>query len=74
MTHWTAYIGIKRHRLTPLSLAGHSNSGGAILLFDCECGNQHRARATDWRAGHVKSCGCLRLEQIKEIIGGRGRR
>lgn len=32
----------------------------------CDCGNYKNARAFNLTAGHIQSCGCLRLARVRE--------
>lgn len=40
------------------------------VMWDCicECGNKKTIRSTDLLSGNTKSCGCLRLEKLRESI------
>ena len=61
--------GVKVNRLTAIRFSHvHAKKRIAIWEFMCDCGKTHFARATDVRSGHVKSCGCLRLERLSEMI------
>lgn len=50
--------GQKFGRLEALSREAGSASG-MVWLVRCECGNDHKATASQLVRGHVKSCGCL---------------
>lgn len=49
-------------RLTTLKEAGRTPNYNIIWRCQCICGEMADVRAGDLRSGHVKSCGCLRLE------------
>ncbi len=49
-------------RLTVLSLAG-SNLWECL----CECGERRIVRTSTLRAGHSKSCGCLRIDTVRSL-------
>jgi hypothetical protein len=38
---------------------------GAIWLCKCDCGNEIMVRASYFKTGHIKSCGCSR-RKIKD--------
>lgn len=45
-------------------------SGGAWKTFwicQCECGNYVHANVNKLKTGYTRSCGCLRVERIKEL-------
>lgn len=55
-------------RLTVLMRNGSDN--GALWLCRCKCGEEITARATKLRSGEVKSCGCLKKENAKNLRPG----
>lgn len=57
--------GKKYGRLTVLSRADTPGKKGAYWICACDCGKQKIASAHDLKNGHVKSCGCLRIESCK---------
>lgn len=65
-------LGKKFGKLTVISKEGsekHSGSSNAILWrVRCDCGNESVVRSTNLVQGRVKSCGCLRAEQISEHL------
>lgn len=79
-------IGEKKYRLTLISKEsryGKSNSRGWKQLrhygvFQCECGKRIEAEiySVDGKKANTQSCGCLRLEKLREklITHGRGSR
>lgn len=53
-------------RLTPIScLDKKDHRNRKVWLFQCECGNQTEASASDVRLGRKLSCGCLQKEHRK---------
>ncbi len=55
-------------RLVALRMTGHSQSGNALWLCQCDCGNQIVTDSNHLRHGLVRSCGCLRRERSRENI------
>lgn len=55
-------------RLVALLMTGHSQSGNALWLCQCDCGNQIVTDSNHLRHGLVRSCGCLRRERSRENI------
>jgi hypothetical protein len=55
-------VGKRFGRLVGIEFAGFSGTPGvkARWLFRCDCGNEHVARGSDVRLGHILSCGCLK--------------
>lgn len=49
-------------KLTVISRAENDSKGRARWLCQCECGNTTTVPGYDLRSGHVKSCGCSRVE------------
>lgn len=47
--------GKKYGKLTAIEYVGRGR-----WLFECECGNTTRSKATDVRSGRIRSCGCIR--------------
>lgn len=52
------------NRLTAVELIGPGNSTQSNWLFRCTCGTMTRARVWSVLNGRIKSCGCLRREDI----------
>lgn len=53
-------------RLKVLSKDGVDNHRRIMYRCECECGNVTRVSGTRLRNNRVKSCGCYRLEKLKE--------
>lgn len=54
-------IGLKYNRLTAIKEIGMGGRG-VIYLFQCDCGNTKEASGSEVRTGHIKSCGCYRVD------------
>ena len=52
-------IGAVFGRLTVIREDGKDSGGKRMYVCRCECGNDHRARQNNLKAGMVRSCGCL---------------
>lgn len=59
-------IGNVYGRLTVLSFEGISIHGGAIWRCHCECGKIHIVKSMGLLSGKTKSCGCLKLQLLRE--------
>ena len=53
-------------RLKVLCKDGVDNHRRIMYQCECECGNVTRVSGTRLRNGRVKSCGCYRLEKLRE--------
>lgn len=53
-------------KLIAISRSGSTNSGIALWLCKCDCGNIVIVKGAKLRNGHTKSCGCMRVETIRE--------
>lgn len=53
-------------RLKVLYKDGVDNHRRIMYQCECECGNVTRVSGTRLRNGRVKSCGCYRLEKLRE--------
>jgi hypothetical protein len=61
--------GQKFNRLTAIKPSYyHENKRTWVWEFLCDCGNTHLSRGSDVKNGNIKSCGCLRLEKLREIV------
>lgn len=47
-------------KLTVITRCGTHKSGRALWLCQCDCGNEHIAKASDLLRGSTSSCGCNR--------------
>jgi len=61
-------IGNKFGRLLVLKEIGYNK--GALLLCQCECGNQTKVNINYLRNSEIKSCGCLRVDTGKSNMSG----
>lgn len=60
--------GKKYGRLTAVKIF-HKNSQGNYWLCRCDCGNYKKVRIGHLTTGGTKSCGCLKVENLKKIGG-----
>lgn len=59
--------GKKFNRLTAVRQSYyHQAKRTWVWEFLCDCGKVHFSKGSDVKSGHVKSCGCLRLEKLRE--------
>lgn len=59
-------VGKKYGRLTPLGKARARTSDNCILWNClCECGNKVRVRTASLNNGNTKSCGCLKINNLR---------
>ena len=59
-------IGSKFGRLTVLSREGKDNHRRILYKCECECDNITIVHGTRLRTGRVLSCGCYRLDKLRE--------
>jgi hypothetical protein len=59
-------LGSRYARLLVIADAGTSDSGHAMWLAVCDCGDRVEVAGVDLRSGHVRSCGCLHQEIAAE--------
>lgn len=59
-------VGNKYGKLTVISRAGTKN-GYATWNCQCECGKIIEVKGLNLRRGGTKSCGCLKIEKIKDL-------
>lgn len=62
-------VGFVSGRLTVTGLAGVSASGSAMWKCACECGGSVTALGANLRRGRPESCGCLRIERVRQSLG-----
>lgn len=60
------HAGLRYGRLTVIERDGSFSNGDAKWLCQCSCGGSKRVRASHLNNGHVRSCGCLRIEVSRE--------
>jgi hypothetical protein len=58
--------GEKFGRLTVIDIVGRSKARKILWSCMCECGNTSIVLSSDLTAGKTISCGCARLEKLKE--------
>lgn len=56
-------------RLVAACRVGSNARKKSIWLFICDCGNEVELAATIVVNGHTSSCGCFRLDRLRESIG-----
>ena len=54
-------------RLIVLGPVGRAKDGHILWLCQCDCGEQAVVSVGDLRSGHTKSCGCRRMELVREM-------
>ena len=59
-------IGQKFGRLTVVERAINDKYGNAMWKCVCECGKQCTVRGGGLRSGNTLSCGCLRIDRVRE--------
>lgn len=57
-------------RLLVIERAGSDNNKKALWNCLCDCGKQVVIRGSDLIAGKIKSCGCLKTEQLSKDLSG----
>lgn len=58
--------GQKFGRLTVVESTDERRNGSIIWKCKCDCGKYFLARSADLRKGNTKSCGCLRLDNLRK--------
>jgi hypothetical protein len=66
--------GQKFGRLSVISFSGKNNSGHNMWLCKCDCGNEKIVDVAHLKSGAISSCGCLRLERVKDRLTVHGKR
>lgn len=66
-------IGIKYNKLTIIDEVG-KNKYGRLFLCECDCPDKNRIIVTlnSLKTNNTKSCGCLKLKQIKNLNKSHG--
>lgn len=59
--------GKKFNRLIGVKPVGKTRDRKIVWLFKCDCGKEHKAVGKDVKNGHIKSCGCLKIETTTKI-------
>lgn len=59
-------VGVKFFRLIVLSV--YRDNKVAYAKCVCDCGKEHDAKIIHLMEGQVKSCGCYRLERVREVF------
>jgi len=59
--------GQKFGKLTPVEYTGKDKRGLSRWLCKCDCGKSTTVTGKDLKRGHTKSCGCLRIENRKDL-------
>ncbi len=65
--------GLRVGQIWVLGRAG-SEPGSALWACRCDCGNVIVRRGGDLNRGHVKSCGCFKITNLKKIKTSHGMR
>lgn len=74
MSKLNDYSGKKIGLLTVVKRAGSNHQREAMWLCKCECGNETVIKGSDARTGHIKSCGCWRRQNSKNMLTKHGQR
>jgi len=61
-------VGQTFSRLSVLKFS-HINKGCSYWLCLCICGNTCIVSGSKLRFGHIKSCGCIKKEKLKNLVG-----
>lgn len=64
--------GLRFGRLTAVNITAGEN--GAVWRFRCDCGNEITVPARNVMKGNTSSCGCFRLERLREQMAKPNRR
>lgn len=59
--------GLRFNRLTVIEQAESTTTGRSRWLCKCDCGSEKIITGTVLLSGHTKSCGCLRVENLRSI-------
>lgn len=57
--HYGRLLAVRKHSLI--------EKRGWFWLFKCDCGKEHIASGDSVRRGITKSCGCLKLDQLRQL-------
>ena len=61
-------IGKTFGRLTVIERRTSNKAGNAMFLCECSCGTEKTVMAVSLRNGNTQSCGCLRIERVKQAV------
>lgn len=67
MSKFVDLTGRKFGRLTVLERDGHNSRGDIMWWCRCDCGGITHTSGQNLKSGMTKSCGCLRVEAVKNI-------
>ena len=59
-------IGQKFERLTVIENVGSKPNGSVLWKCRCDCGNEIITETRLLRSGNTKSCGCLKIDKLRE--------
>ena len=66
LTKYMPNIGTKYNRFTLIAISNDLNKNRSCVgIFKCDCGNICEKVISQVISGHIKSCGCLKIESIK---------
>lgn len=65
--------GCRFGKLLVVRIDPSNSSHKTHWICECDCGKEISARGTTLRAGKINSCGCLRLEKLKETMVTHGK-
>lgn len=60
-------VGIRFGRLTVVKFLGRDKRDNSRWLCKCDCGGTTEVSRNNLTCGHVKSCGCLEIENRKTV-------
>jgi len=61
------HTGVRYGRLVGIKYVSTTPSRQSIWLFQCDCGNTTEVMASAAKFGSTLSCGCLKMDRIKEV-------
>lgn len=71
-SNFETLIGQRFGRLKVVSRAQNSAAGQARWTCECDCGGTTVSMTTKLRSGHTQSCGCVKMQRIKETTTTHG--
>ncbi len=63
--------GERYGRFVVVGRSGSTNSGHALWLCRCDCGQERTVLASNLRSGRTVSCGCFKVETRTKVQGNR---